>query len=171
MNFGALGGRRLAVAMVVAGMLGGCADVGGLMGGDDAPSQPDLEQNRIARMSAQNRYHQAIGCASTARLVLGAGTPEALMELGIPAEHAGAGARDFAANAESAATMGEEAARDAIAVGAQLGAAEDAVVDAMEADYQRLVGAFRGVAEPEPQVALFTISDRLQRCRHFYDTH
>lgn len=160
-------GRAAAIVAALTLSAAGCAGLGDLTG-STTPQEPDLEENAIARMSAESRYDQAVGCASTARLILNADTPEKLIALGMEPQLAMAGAADFAAGAEATAVMGEAAARDALAAGAVLGVDEATVFDALEADYQRLEGAFRGVAEPQPQVALFTINDRLQRCRDAY---
>ncbi len=161
-------GRRLAAAAALLAALGGCSTVEGLQPTIAAPSQPNVGEDPIARMSAETRYDRAVGCASTARLALAADSPEKMMDLGMEPRLAAVGAAELAATSEATAVMGEAAARDAIATGAELGVEETAVVVALEEDYQRLEGAFRGVAEPQPQIALFTITDRLQRCKSAY---
>lgn len=164
---------RMSLAACACLAMAGCAsgDLAGTLGGSgaqaDAPP-PNLEEDAIARMSAETRYSEAIGCASTARLALLATTPDVLTEMGMPADRAATASAGYAADLERNADMGEAAARDAMATGQSLGKSQDEIVTTLEADYQRLRGAFAGVVEPQPELALYTIDDRLTRCRGAY---
>lgn len=163
---------RIAFAACAVATLSGCASL--IWWEDSEPAPTGLGANTGRELTDEEmervRFDEAVACVTTARFVAEGATPAALERYRVASSVAASAATEFAAKAARMQSLIVQARADAIEAGDALDKDAATVEEAIKRNFARMITAFTGMAETQPEVALSAVKGRLQRCESLYPT-